>query len=64
MTLQEYVTQVIDVPKEEMEPFCPFGCGYCDVAYTSACYCCSVAMDGMILKGNYSQSQAEERLKT
>ena len=44
MTFEEFVKNTIEVPDEWRMPFCPFygkgGTGYCDVAYTSACYMC------------------------
>lgn len=33
-----FVRKRIDT--QDVEPFCPFGCAYCDVAYTEHCYWC------------------------
>ena len=41
----EFMAWLNSVPKEEMEPFCPFNDpwfkhGYCDVAYSESCFNC------------------------
>ena len=43
MTFEEFVKQKNDVPADETEPFCPFGHGFCDQAYTDACYDCYIS---------------------
>ena len=40
MTYEEFVNRRISIQPEEMEPFCPFGVGYCDNAYSDKCYGC------------------------
>lgn len=38
MTREEFDKWLESV--KEKEPFCPFECGYCDVAYSDACFEC------------------------
>lgn len=49
MTLEKFVKGVISVPEDEKQPFCPFygreGTGYCNAAYSGACYTCTEAKD-------------------
>lgn len=37
---KEYKEWLVSISDEEKEPFCPFECGYCDVAYSEACFEC------------------------
>lgn len=47
MTLEEFVKDVISIPDEDKQPFCPFyggnAVGYCDVAFTDVCLQCAEA---------------------
>ena len=44
MTFEEFVKDVISIPDEDKQPFCPFygkgAVGYCDVAFSNACLLC------------------------
>ena len=45
MTKEEFMEWLNNIPPEEKEPFCPFHHswfkhGYCDGAYSEACYTC------------------------
>lgn len=43
MTYEEYVRRTLS--EHESEPFCPFDFfGYCDAAYSDACYSCEESM--------------------
>ena len=52
---EEYVRLMIDVPKEDMEPVCPFHGldwgGECNNAYTNKCYKCHIAEKDYIAEG-------------
>ena len=39
-TLKEYKEWLASIPDEEKEPFCPFMCAYCNVAYSEECFKC------------------------
>ena len=39
-TFEEFKQWLDTIPDEEKEPFCPFECGYCDIAYSDKCFKC------------------------
>lgn len=39
-TFEEFKQWLDAIPDEEKEPFCPFECGYCGVAYSGECFKC------------------------
>ena len=40
MTKEEFIEWLQGIPEEDLEPFCPFSCAYCNSAYSMACYEC------------------------
>lgn len=39
-TFEEFKQWLNAIPDEEKEPFCPFMCAYCNVAYGEECFKC------------------------
>lgn len=39
-TFEEFKQWLDSIPNEEKEPFCPFMCTYCNMAYSEECFKC------------------------
>ena len=54
MTYQEFVEERIQCDPDDREPFCPFNSpncmGYCNAAYSGACYECEESLDEYVMK--------------